>query len=283
MFNIGDNMDGKDIKKDIMGNEYYVEDGKIFVSSYRGFVPVYDRDLFFDKEGNICIGNSSGTCGRGSFATVYLCGDEERCYKVFDDPSIDYVDMEVFDYLMSENLEGIYHINDFFYKQVNDEMRPAGYIMEFLPKADMKTFRMGGVDLLDKDSSYILDSYERLSKTVLKLSQKGILMDDTEEYNASLEDKGIVLFDVDKFRMSTDPKEEIYMKNMTMLNGLMVNLITKSIFSHHSTEINVEPISSFFEQVRVTDTKVVFGDVFKVGERGLQSLSNYSQSKSKLV
>ena len=46
--------------------------------------------------------------------------------------------------LMSENLEGIYHINDFFYKQVNDEMRPAGYIMEFLPKADMKTFRMGG-------------------------------------------------------------------------------------------------------------------------------------------
>ena len=108
-------------------------------------------------------------------------------------------------------------------------------------------------------------------------------MDDTEEYNASLEDKGIVLFDVDKFRMSTDPKEEIYMKNMTMLNGLMVNLITKSIFSHHSTEINVEPISSFFEQVRVADTKVDFGDVFKVGERGLQSLSNYSQSKSKLV
>ena len=171
----------------------------------------------------------------------------------------------------------------FFYKQVNDEMRPAGYIMEFLPKADMKTFRMGGVDLLDKDSSYILDSYERLSKTVLKLSQKGVLMDDTEEYNASLEDEGIVLFDVDKFRMSTDTKEEIYMKNMTMLNGLMVNLITKSIFSHHSTEINVEPISSFFEQVRATDTKVDFGDVFKVGERGLQSLSNYSQSKSKIV
>ena len=55
MFNIGDNMDGKDIKKDIMGNEYYVEDGKVYVSSYRGFVPVYDRDLFFDKEDHHCI------------------------------------------------------------------------------------------------------------------------------------------------------------------------------------------------------------------------------------
>ena len=276
-------MDGKDIKKDIMGNEYYVEDGKVYVSSYNGFVPVYDRDVFYDKEGNICIGNSSGTCGRGSFATVYLCGDEEHCYKVFDDPSIDYVDKEVFDYLMSEDLDGIYHVDDFFYKKVGDTMRPAGYIMEFLPKADMKTFRRGGVDLLDKDSSYILDSYEKLSKTVLKLSQRGIIMDDTEEYNASLEDDGIVLFDLDKFRMSSDPKEEIYMKNMTMLNGLMVNLITKSIFGHHSGEINVEPISSFFEQVRSSDDKVDFSDVFKPGERSLDSLVSYSRTKTSVI
>lgn len=276
-------MSDKNIKKDVFGNEYYVEDGKVFVSSYLGFSEVLDRNLFYDKEGNICINESFGTCGRGSFAAVYLCGDEERCYKVFDDPSIDYVDMDVFNFLMEEKPEGIYAVEDFFYKMVDDELRPAGYIMEFLPKADMKTFRMGGVDLLDKDSSYILDSYERLSNTVLKLSQRGILMNDVSDYNTSLEDKGIVLFDVDNFKMSSDPKEEIYMKNMTTLNGLMVNLITQSIFRNHSTEINVEPISSFFEQVRVSDTKVDFGDVFKPGERSLDSLSNYSQSKSKLV
>lgn len=280
MFNIGDNMDGKDIRKDIMGNEYYVEDGKVYVSSYRGFVPVYDRDLFYDKEGNFCIGYSEGICGRGSFATVYLCGDEEHCYKVFDDPSIDYVDMEVFDYLMRENLDGIYQVENFFYKKVGDNMRPAGYIMEFLSKADMKTFRMGGVDLLDKDSSYILDSYDNLANTVLKLSQRGIVMEDTKEYNASLEDEGIVLFDLDKFRMSNEPKEEIYMKNMTMLNGLMVDLITKSIFGHHSSEIKVEPISSYLEDVILSNAKIDFSEVFKPGEKSLDSLSNFSKSRS---
>lgn len=272
-------MENKDIKKDIFGNEYYIEDGKVYVASYRGFEEVSSRNLFWDKEGNICIGNGFGTCGRGSFATVHLCSDEEHCFKVFDDPSIDCVDMEVFQFLMNEDLPGLYHVDEFFYKKVGDELRPAGYLMKFLPKADMKTFRMGGVDLLDKDSSYILDSYERLASTVLKLSQRGIVMDDTKEYNASLEDEGIVLFDLDKFRMSNEPKEEIYMKNMTMLNGMMVDLITKSIFGHHSREVDVEPISSFLEDVRTSDGKVDLGEVFKPGERSLDSLSNFSKSR----
>lgn len=211
-----------------------------------------------DSKGQICINHSHGTCGRGSFATVYLCGDEDRCYKVFDDPKIDYVDREVFDYLISENLDGIYQIEDFFYKKVDDEMRPAGYIMKFLPKADMKTFRMSGVDLLDKDSDYILESYRKLSETVLKLSRNGILMNDTEEYNASLEDEGIILYDVDGFKKSTAAKEEIYMKNMKALNGLMINLISKSIFQFHSKEVNVESDSSYFESIRTTVDKVDF-------------------------
>ena len=273
-------MEDKDIRKDIMGNDYYIEDGKVFVSIYRGFVPVSERDLFFDKEGNPCIGNSVGTCGRGSFATVYLCDDEEHCFKVFDDPKIDYVDMDVFKFLMSEDLPGIYHVNDFFYKKVGDVVRPAGYIMEFLPKADMKTFRMGGVDLLGKDSGYILESYERLSSSVFKLSQRGILMNDTEEYNATLEDNGIVLYDLDKFTMSNEPKEEIYMKNMKMLNGLMVSLITRSIFGHHSKDIDVEPISSYLEEVRANDGKVDFSEVFVSGEKALDSLSRFSMSRA---
>jgi len=276
-------MEDKVIKKDIMGNDYYIEDGVIYVSSYRGFTKVYDRDVFYDKDGNPCIGNSFDTCGRGSFATVYLCSDEEHCYKVFDDPSIDYVDREVFDFFMSEDLDGIYHVDDFFYKKVGDVMRPAGYIMEFLPKADMKTFRMGGVDLLDKDSAYILDSYDRLASTVLKLSQRGILMEDSEAYNASLEDDGIVLYDLDKFKMSSEPKEEIYMKNMTSLNSLMVSLITTSIFQYHSQDIKVEPISSYLEDVRTADCKVDFSEVFRPGVRSLDSLSSFSKAKANVM
>lgn len=272
-------MEDKELKKDIFGNEYYVEDGTVFISSYRGFVPARTRDLFWDKDGNLCIGEGFGTCGRGSFATVYLCSDEEHCFKVFDDPSIDYVDMEVFQYLMSEDLPGLYHVDEFFYKKVGDELRPAGYLMEFLPKADMKTFRMGGVDLLGKDSSYILESYERLASTVLKLSQRGILMDDTKEYNATLEDRGIVLYDLDKFRMSLEPKEEIYMKNMKMLNGLMVDLITKSVFGHHSREIDVEPLSTYLEEVRENDSKVDFSEVFVPGEKAADSLARFSRTQ----
>lgn len=40
-------MEGKEIKKDVFGNEYYVEDGEVYVSSYRGFVKVLERDLFW--------------------------------------------------------------------------------------------------------------------------------------------------------------------------------------------------------------------------------------------
>ena len=274
-------MDGKDIKKDIMGNEYYVEDGKVYVASYRGFEEVSSRNLFWDKEGNICIGNGFGICGRGSFATVHLCSDEEHCFKVFDSPESNNIDSYVLEVMMSEDLPGFYNIVDTFYKKEGDKVYLAGYVMDFLEKADMKTFRMGGVDLLAKDSSYIIESYERLCSSMLTLAKRGIVIDDTAEYNTSIEDDGLVIYDVDSFKRSDEPKDEIYLKNMKSLNGLIVTLISRDMISHHGHEVKVEPFSSYFEDLRSSDSKIDFGEVFKPGEKAVECLTKYIKSSSK--
>lgn len=271
----------KEIKTDRYGNKYYEENGSIFLVDDYGVSKVYNRDLFWDKDGNLLITSGIETCGRGSFATVKLSSDEKHCFKVFDSPESNNIDPYVLEVMMSEDLPGFYNIVDTFYKKEGDKVYLAGYVMDFLEKADMKTFRMGGVDLLAKDSSYIIESYERLCSSMLTLAKRGIVIDDTAEYNTSIEDDGLVIYDVDSFKRSDEPKDEIYLKNMKSLNGLIVTLISRDMISHHSHEVKVEPFSSYFEDLRSSDSKIDFGEVFKPGEKAVECLTKYIKSSSK--
>ena len=280
MFNVGDKME-KDIRIDRYGCKYYITDGIVYKVNDYGESKVYDRELFFDRDGELFIGSGNGVCGRGAYAVVYMCDDDEHCFKVFDSPDSTNIDPYVLDVMMNEDLPGFYDILDTFYKKDGDNVYLAGYIMNFLKRADMVTFRQGGVDLLSKDSSYIIESYERLTNSIMTLSKRGVLLDDTAEYNTSVEDDGLVIYDVDSFKRSNEPVEEIYLKNMKKLNGLMVTMISRDMMSHHSHEVKVEPFSSYFEEVRESDSKVDFGDVFKPGLKGIDSLVSYSQRKSK--
>lgn len=271
----------KDIKIDRYGCKYYISNGSVFKVTDYGESQVYDRELFFDKDGELFIGSGNGVCGRGAYATVYMCDDEEHCFKVFDSPESTNIDPYVLEVMMSEDLPGFYDILDTFYKKEGDNVYLAGYVMGFLKRADMVTFRQGGVDLLAKDSSYLIESYEKLSQSMMILSKRGILLDDTAEYNTSIEDEGLVIYDVDSFKRSNEPAEEIYLKNMKKLNGLMVTMISRDMMSHHSHEVKLEPFSSYFEDVRERDGKVDFSEVFKPGEKAIDSLVSYNQRKNK--
>lgn len=271
-------MKEKNIKIDIMGNPYYIEEGRVYLVNGDKAEEVFSRDVFLDQNGEICIGVSYETCGRGSFATVYLCGDEDHCYKVFDSPELDNIDQHFFDVLMRENLPGFYNVKHILYKKVGDEVRPAGYVMDFLPCADMKTFRRGGIDLLGKDSSYIINSYERLASSLLILSKNNILIDDTAEYNTSIEEEGLVIYDCDSFRTSNESKEDIYLKNIQSLNNLMSVLIKKSIYSFHS-EVKLADLKVFFDMLQDCDEKIDFKEVFRPGEKAIDSLMEFSRTR----
>lgn len=128
--------------------------------------------------------------GNGSFGTVYRF-NQDTCFKIM---YTTVKNQTVLKLMRTLPLEGIVNIKDFIDKSGNI----VGYTMDLINKED--------INLLTVDINYLIQSYLKLKKDIILLSNEHIRAIDLYPRNIIISNNGIRLVDLDlyKFEYSND-------------------------------------------------------------------------------
>ena len=156
---------------------------------------------------NESIKSKSGLCN-----TMYrLIDNDSECIKLFynseniknENPI---ADMKAFETLMNMDLDNFYKIYNLLYNNTS-EKELMGYIMKY--------YNRENINILDMPMEYLLDNFNKLCETVLKISKKGIAMNDLHAGNIILNSQEMVIIDGDGYTffnalVKCDNKKALY-------------------------------------------------------------------------
>mgnify|MGYP003290176546 CR=1 FL=1 len=128
--------------------------------------------------------------GNGAFGTVYRF-NQDTCFKIMDTTV---KNQTVLKLMRTLPLEGIVNIKDF----IDKSGKIIGYTMDLINKED--------INLLTVDINYLIQSYLKLKKDIILLSNEHIRAIDLYPRNIIISNNGIRLVDLDlyKFEYSND-------------------------------------------------------------------------------
>lgn len=163
--------------------------------------------------------------GKGMFGNIYRYG-EDKVIKLMDEPD-KICDYETLDKIRKLNLPNFYHIYELLSEGVSLKQY-IGNIASYHESED--------VDIWELPSEWLIENYEGLYETAIKLSELGIVMYDNRQANCILNSSGITLIDADNYYDSSDYEHNYKRElNLRVLHYyLLWPLLVENFNSHHS-------------------------------------------------
>ena len=178
------------------------------------------NEFFYDKNNKINIYHLGKPFEHGSCGNIYKIS-YDTCLKWFNEDS--YCNEEAFEMLMDMDLKNFYKVYKMLYDIYHDFV---AYIMKYYDSED--------IDFLTMPMSYILDNFYDLFESVVKISDKNILIQDLHDGNVITNKNQIIVIDVDMYYILKNPsKNEAICANYKKLCYLFRDLFINAISKYH--------------------------------------------------
>lgn len=205
----------------------------------------------YDSDGNV-FDFKPNLLDRGSSAAVYKISDDV-CLKKFYPWSLEHLVLrsDELQVIKKLKLSNIYEVYEFLYNSKNDF---AGYTMKFYQKEIM--------DLFLVETSFILDNFTSIDKSIIELAKHNICLYDMHGSNAIINNNGITLIDVDDSHFDYSSSVD----DIISINREQVSRILKDIF--------YESLKLFYryDYVKLYDERVILELSRKYGIYGIDFL-----------
>lgn len=154
----------------------------------------------------------------GSHGKIYKI-DDDKLLKKFIVPWDKY-DTRMFKRYMELDLDNFYKIYDLLYDKHG---KLSGYTMKY--------YQDKHIDIVDKESDYLLDNFSKIIESSDKLASKGIVIYDLVPTNLIYGEDRITVIDVDNYYAVDNLDEsEIKDKNRYKLKLLLYNMLKASLY-----------------------------------------------------
>ena len=159
--------------------------------------------------------------------SINKTGSHGKIYKIDDDKLLkrfmvpwDKYDLDMFKRYMELELDNFYKIYELLYNKKN---KLSGYTMEYCHNTD--------IDIVNMDTEYLLDSFDKIVKSSDKLASMGIVIDDLVPTNLIYESDKMVVIDIDNYYVNdTISTDNIKTVNRHKLKLLLYNMLKASLY-----------------------------------------------------
>ena len=179
--------------------------------------------------------------GEGAYGKVYKL-EEDKVIKLLNYPV--YYGNDAMRYLKGLDLPNFYHIYDLLNEVgPNNIVGYSGVISSYYESED--------VDIWTMPSSWIIENYERLCESVIKLGEKNIEIYDVCPHNAIINRGGITIIDADSYKIRDYSCVD---KNLRYLKILLFQELLCGNYRWHYGIPNAElPLGSILSEFFFTD------------------------------
>lgn len=193
---------------------------------------------FYDKDRKKIVYDLQNPFAGGLYGRIYKLSDS-KCIKIFlnngyreSENSIE--DLRAFEALMGMSLSNFYEI----YKILYDNFGfLTGYTMSYYNTED--------INLLGMPMDYLLDNFNSLFETMLKISKNGINMTDLHRGNILLTNKEMIIVDADEYHY--DKSQNLTIENKKALYNAFRDLLLSSLSKDYKS------LDNKFRYIRAID------------------------------
>ena len=180
--------------------------------------------IYYNEFEQPIIYNTGRPINHGSHAKIYRL-DDETCLKIFTYPW-DIYDKEMFKRYMGMNLDNFYKIFGLLY---NKNERIKGYTMSSCENTVD--------DILAMPTDYLITNFDGIFRSVAKLSDANIEIDDMIPSNLILGDNTITAIDIDGSRIRDMDKQMLYEFNKIKVCVCLLRLFKATLMQRKYNDV----------------------------------------------